>query len=257
MLCQLVEQIRMFDKDIPIIIAVNGENGKPFDEAYRVNMLKLCADHPGTFPIFFTEFRSLSKLWNTLVIHAPTEWVYVLNDDCQLKSAKVLPAIRDHIETVTDGLFYAPRGWSHFVISKSCLDELGYFDERLLGVGEEDGDMLWRYEGLYGRSPKELKVQGLGNRYDYERGTDGVEKAYGNKTRLNTLWMFGDKYQRAETGRRGMFSFPVVQRLPNESQYPYERFYRDRRHMLGDTTLYQASHEFNTEWVGDMKPWGT
>jgi hypothetical protein len=44
------------------------------------------------------------------------------------------------------------KSWSHFLISRQEIDELGYFDKRILGLGEEGGNMTWRYIRQYKRS---------------------------------------------------------------------------------------------------------
>nr|WP_269460367.1 hypothetical protein [Polynucleobacter necessarius] len=39
--------------------------------------------------------------------------------------------------------------FSHFILDKQELVEVGFFDERLLGLGEEDGDFYWRFYKKY------------------------------------------------------------------------------------------------------------
>jgi hypothetical protein len=41
---------------------------------------------------------------------------------------------------------------SHFLISRQVIDEVGYFDVMILGLGEEDGDTTRRYIRQYKRS---------------------------------------------------------------------------------------------------------
>ena len=105
--------------------------------------------------------RALAKLWNELVIHSPTEYIYILNDDLSFSNPLVFDKINDFIKKTKLGFFDAPHGFSHFVVSKTELDKLGYFDERLLGVGEEDGDMRYRYIDMYGHDIETLKIKNL------------------------------------------------------------------------------------------------
>lgn len=252
---ELVTGIRRHAPDVPVLVCVNGEMDGRLDPDYLKKVLAVCSDN-NLLPFVYPEFQSLSKLWNTLVINAPTEHVYLLNDDCTFSSPAIIPAIEERINEGGDGLFYAPWGWSHFVVSKTCLDELGYFDERLLGIGEEDGDMLWRFEELYGHQPSGIRVRGVSNVYAYQTATDGVDNAYGNKTLFNVLQIYGNKYRRAENGRKGMFSYPVVQEQPNERQYPYEKFRRENRKFVANTEGF-PHHDIHPEYFNGMKPWHT
>ena len=45
-------------------------------------------------------------------------------------------------------LFIINRSWSHFVISKDIVKKVGWFEERLPGTGQEDGDYRARMENL-------------------------------------------------------------------------------------------------------------
>lgn len=52
---------------------------------------------------------------------------------------------------------------SYFLVSRTEIDELGYFDERLFGIGEEDGDITWRYFHRYGREIPSVSMKGTLN----------------------------------------------------------------------------------------------
>lgn len=248
----LVTDIRI-RTDAPIMVMVNGEYGRPMDPNYRRDILGFCSRIPNVYPHVFPEFQSLAKLWNTMVLNAPTDHVWILNDDVQFQpDGDPIPSIQAHIDAGND-LFYAPWGWSHFVIGRAMLDILGYFDERLLGVGEEDGDMLWRYEAAFGKSIGECLMPGVGNTYDFTQATDGIDTAYGNKTKFNTLFMFGRKYIHDGHGQRGIFGYPVRKVMRDARQYPYERFRRDNMHLIGDTSHFNPDHPLPD--FGGMKPW--
>lgn len=242
--------------DVPIVVCVNGEMSGKIDPAYRKELLEFCASFPEVYPQLFPTFQGLAKLWNTLVINAPTEHVYILNDDVSFKCDDVIERIERHINETGSGLFYAPWGWSHFVISKAILDDLGYFDERLLGVGEEDGDMHWRFLNLLGSEPGGIEVPGVGNTYDFKRATDGLDTIYGNKTRFNAVFMYGRKYLRNdEYGLKGMLSYPVRQAAPNLPQYPYERFKWEHAQYLADASQMPVTRPIDPAEHRNFKPW--
>jgi len=82
----LLEKIKNIDNDIEVIVLINGEHNETFDEKYRSNILKFLSDKKNTYPIMFTEFRSLSKLWNNIVINSTNENILILNDDISITS---------------------------------------------------------------------------------------------------------------------------------------------------------------------------
>ena len=147
----LLNRLREFDRQTEIIVAVNGEHDTAFDEQYRSRILAFLSGQPSVFPVFFPRFRGLSKLWNTIMIHATHDHVLMLNDDIMISSSKVLGEVRKLIGKNKGRSFIINRSWSHFVLGREEIDQLGYFDERLLGIGEEDGDMSWRYQHEYGQ----------------------------------------------------------------------------------------------------------
>lgn len=240
--------------DAPVLVCINGNIDGTIDHDYLTAVLAFCAEHK-VIPQVFPSFQGLAKLWNTLVINATTEHVYILNDDVKFQCDDVIKRIEAHIEQTGSGLFYAPWGWSHFVISKTELDNLGYFDERLLGVGEEDGDMLWRYERLRGQQPGGIEAPGVGNQYDYKTAHDGLDTVYGNKTRFNTVFIYGRKYKRDEAGQAGIFSFPVKQSMANMGQYPYESFKRRHLQYLSDASTMPLDFEIDPADHRHFKPW--
>ena len=246
--------------DTPILVCVNGNLDGTVEPEYLSNVLQFCASHPNVFPQVFPTFQGLAKLWNTLVINAPTEHVWLLNDDVEYKCDDAIQRIEKHIEETNSGLFYAPWGWSHFVISKTLLDNLNYFDERLIGIGEEDGDFLWRFERHYGYQPTGIEVPGVGNKYDFRTAHDNLDTVYGNKTRFNTNFIYGVKYRPATSvsamnGQKGMFVHPVTLDLPNLNQYPYETFKRQHAKYLKDASEMPLKFPIDPKDHRDFQPW--
>jgi hypothetical protein len=226
----LVNQVRM-RCDNQIIIAVNGNHNEPFDEQYRKELLLFTANVSNCFVIMFTEFRSLSKLWNEIVIHSSNEYVYLLNDDLEFHNSSVFHVIEKMINEGNE-LFMCPiNSWSHFVISKTLLDTLGYFDERLLGIGEEDGDIEWRYIERFHERVKGVALHGIFNKGEYEHKPN-MNVYTQNKSTFNHEFIYNEKYHKSKHGIKGMFDYEMIQRLPNEKQYPYESFFRANKSKL-------------------------
>lgn len=231
----LLKRIREYT-DNEIVVAVNGENNRAFGEEYRSNLLKFIADYDKVYPIFFPRFRGLSKLWNSIAIHATHDHILMLNDDIMIDSKNFMNDVCDLIRRNEGKTFLINRSWSHFLINRDELDTLGYFDERLLGIGEEDGDMTWRYIKQYGEAIPSFKIKGFQN-YAEETVRSykpvNVQTHSGTKYSLfNRKFIHEEKYSPANEGIRGMFDTAVVLKDPGENQYPNERFYRLRRREL-------------------------
>jgi hypothetical protein len=228
----LLKRIREYTNN-EIVVAVNGENNRAFGEEYRSNLLKCIAEYENVYPIFFPRFRGLSKLWNSIAIHATHNHILMLNDDIMIDSPNFMNDVCASISRNEGKTFLINRSWSHFLINRDELDTLGYFDERLLGIGEEDGDMTWRYIKQYGEAIPSFKVKGFQN-YAEETVKSykpvNIQTHSGTKYSLfNRKFIHEEKYSPATEGIRGMFDTPVVMKDTGENQYPYERFYRLRR----------------------------
>ncbi len=232
----LVSRIRKYDEDSEIIVAVNGEHEAEFDEMYRTGILEFLAAHPKIYPVFFPRFRGLSKLWNTIVIHATHDHILMLNDDIMIDNRDFMEKIRKCLRRNEGRSFVINQSWSHFILSRDEIDELGYFDERLLGIGEEDGDFTWRYMQRYGRKIPSFKIKGIANFAEetvYTYKPPNIQCHSGTKYSLfNREFILNRKYRRSEEGLKGMFDNPVIMNDEGSEQYPHERFYRRHKKKL-------------------------
>jgi hypothetical protein len=229
----LISQIR--DKagiDNDIIVAVNGNNEEKMDDRYRKRMLQFFSEQKNCYPIFFPEFKCLSKIWNTLVIFSSTEYNLILNDDVIFENADIVDAIEKKVTKTGTTFFTINNSFSHFVITKTELHNLGYFDERLIAFGEEDGDMVHRYIIKYGRSIPTAPAHGLHNFHAYEKSSNNLDVHIDNKPRFNREFIY-KKYIRDDiNGIYGMSPFPVKKTLDDIQQYPYEIFFIKNKHNI-------------------------
>ena len=121
-------------------------NGHP-DRTLQINYL-------GKATIFLSKFRnvryltydehqSLAKCWNQLIILSCSENILIMNDDTQ-----AVELFREQLESkiMSSDLPFTTinNSWSHFFISKPTIKRVGWFDERFLGIGCEDADMMLR-----------------------------------------------------------------------------------------------------------------
>jgi len=231
----LLTKIRSFEPGAEILVAINGEHKKAFGEDYRRRILEFMATHQKTFPVFFPTFRSLSKLWNTILIHASNDFVLMLNDDTLITDGKFMDKIARILKKNGGRSFLINRSWSHFVAQKEEIVNLGYFDERLLGIGEEDGDMTWRYIRKYGAPMVSHSIKGFRN-YAEETMAEQPEniKCHSNSkyTLFNRRFVHEKKYAASPHGIQGMFDEPMEMKDEGPDQYPNERFYREHSNEL-------------------------
>lgn len=227
----LLASIRAYSRSVPVIVTVNGNNAKPFNQRYRRELLEFCAGYDNVFPVFFPEFRSLAKMWNTIVVHSPKPYVLLLNDDISISGARALEEteslIRQHRTSFTINATF-----SHFVVSRDELDEIGYFDERFLGIGQEDGDFIWRYEAGLKRKLNNAKVDGYVNHISMI-AQDHVERPAGSKISSFNLDFVNRKYVTDPSSPiTGKFDAPKRAALTTEKPYPYERFFWENKEKL-------------------------
>lgn len=232
----LLLKIREYDKDTEIIVAVNGEHNRDFGEDYRKRILEFLSSQRNVYPVFFPRFRGLSKLWNTIIINATYNHILILNDDIMITKRNTIENVQKNIQRNGGKSFVINKSWSHFVVSREEIDELGYFDERLLGIGEEDGDLTWRYIQRYGRPISNFSIRGLENYADetvHSYKPINIKCHSGTKYSLfNREFMFEQKYKSDPKGIKGIFEHPVNINDEGPDQYPNERFYRKHKDEL-------------------------
>jgi len=187
------------------------------------------------FPVVFPEFHGVSKLWNSIITHASHEFILMLGDDIMITDPKFLATIKNHIIQNQGKSFTINKSFAHFVLSRKEIDHLGYFDERLLGIGEEDGDITWRYYQEYRQELANCKIKSFKNYSDHSvrayRPTN-IQCHSGTKYSLFNRKFMEQKYQLDPKGFCGMFEHPVRLIDPGPEQYPNERFYRENRDKL-------------------------
>ena len=215
-----------------IYLCINGEKDAQFDENYRKKIINLCLEHPNVYPIFFVETRGLSKMWNTLIVHSTKENILILNDDININSDNMFNVVGSHIESSEYfGLSIINNTFSFFVVNKKLIYDLGYFDERLLGFGEEDGDIMYRLKKLIDKNVYRLNASGLENIVSDIRHTH-IKNGVGKYSFFNRDYIFNQKYKCVGD----IYYFPenieCHQLLEDKNLYPYERFFQQNKKNL-------------------------
>lgn len=231
-LSKLLTQIRKIDKKNKIVICVNGEKDGNFDENYRRKVLTLCCLHENVFPVFFIETRGLSKMWNTIINTSEQDNILILNDDIEIHNENFFSTLYRHTQTKDfTGILRINRSFSHFLVNKETILKLGYFDERLLGFGEEDGDITYRLNKM-GQQIQDINVDGVINivsdlRHDY------INKGIGKYSKYNRDFIYNEKYiTNYESNLKGMFDEPKKQLLDDVNCYPMEKYFIENKNRL-------------------------
>ena len=233
-LIPLVTSIKTLRPSVEIILTVNGPCRSHFDQVYRSKLMKFLANWDEVYPTLFPEFQSLAKMWNRGVLTASHERVLILNDDLKIPLDGEM-SFFDHFESaleVAPETFIINGSFSHFVVSKKEVMEVGFFDERLLGLGEEDGDFYWRYHEKFNREIPEIDIELIDNIHS-DVTDSGYTKGIRTASQFNRDFIKKTKYKDILFGGyRGMFDKRVKKLLQDEVQYPYESFYRDNKDLL-------------------------
>lgn len=225
-LVKLVGQIREYS-DKKIFICINGEIESKFDDKYRTDVLNLCLKHHNVYPIFFVEIRGLSKMWNTLLSHSECDDMLLLNDDIEIKSNDLF----NKLENITNNkLTKINNSFSHFLVNRKIIEEIGWFDEKLLGFGEEDGDITYRL--IEHNIPiLNLYVSNVINIVSDIR--QNLINGIGKYSKYNRDYIFGEKYEEGVGGVIGMFGTSHVRKIQELFKpLPLEKFFWDNKSKL-------------------------
>lgn len=207
----LIDSIKQYEPILEVIIAVNGEYKKTFNNTYRENILNTCAKYSNTYPQVYTSFQSLAKLWNRIILTSSNNLVLVLNDDVSIKP-QFFNFLAEQEQTFCNKLTLFNGVFSNFIVDRNYLSSLNWFDERFLGIGKEDRD-IQRKTNCYNLNTDLIRS------YHIET-TDPIDnmEGYGGKYSLFNDQFFKDKWE--------------FDKYSEAMQYPYYNFELSNRNKL-------------------------
>lgn len=228
------------------VVFVNGQHSEPFDQKYRADMLAYLAQFPNTYPIVSPIVRGCAFMWNTCFNFTDTPVILNLNDDVTIEPGFI--AEYQQLLAQMPNESFTINNFGSASIHRQDLFDIGYFDERLLGFGEEDGDWIWRWIARRGRGIARFHTGALTN-HSQPAPTDSknMRKHSGKYSLFNREWLFSAKYEEATrsdgsdgsdagngASHAGVFDAPMRLRPGSETPdfYPAEKWYRDNRHRL-------------------------
>lgn len=230
----LLTSIKSMDNDIEVVLTINGEHQEEFDDNYRSELLNFIADKKNVYPVFFPQFRGLSKLWNTGVIHSSNDYVLIMNDDVSFTNDSILDILK-HIVIKKNTSFKLNGSFSHFVVKKEEYFDLGMVDERMLGIGEDDAAINWIYNEKYGKDIESYNINGIVNHVDFSRAPTNTKTiATGKYSLFNQQLFYNElfKIDNVNGVQRGICPAKLIKLFTPMTQSFYEQYYLENRHKL-------------------------
>ena len=199
----LINQLVEVFPDKEIICIINGHH----DEALQINYLKQVTAFLNKFPnvhyITNEKHQSLAKCFNWIAMMSFAKRSLIINDDVSLNLL-----FRKQFEKVLENnssFFIINKSWSHFLISKSFMKEVGWFEERLLGTGQEDGDYINRILAK-GKDVPEFVCHGIVNYVAPQENagwaniSEKTDGGVGKYSAVNNEF-FDKKYSKSQDGK--------------------------------------------------------
>jgi len=127
--------------DKQIVCIINGHPNKLKHLAYLKEATQWLSSLNIQY-VTFDDHQSLARCWNWILLMSSAQNNLFLNDDVLVKQ-DFRHDFENHLQKNHD-FFAINNSFSHFLLSKNVVKKVGWFDERFLGIGQEDGDYLIR-----------------------------------------------------------------------------------------------------------------
>lgn len=123
----------------------------------------------------------------------------------------------------SNDFFIINNSFAHFGLTIGRLNNIGWFDERFFGFGQEDGDFYYRYLEYYKNHPNKIACPSFEHLLDKARGNDYKNKS-NNGTFLNDIAL-NLKYTFSTEATENMFGASAELKSKNIQDYimPSER----------------------------------
>jgi hypothetical protein len=170
-----------------IICVINGNYRSNNDSQVKKKFFRELLEIEEVYPITHPKFLGMSASWNLGIKLGQSYNSLVFSDDIIVNNEKELVKEFKEMEEYFEenNFFIINESFAHFGITLECLSEIGWFDERFLGFGNEDGDFYFRYMQKYLKHPTKVHCSTLMHIDDQLKGEEYSE---GNKhSRLNTV----------------------------------------------------------------------
>jgi len=178
----LLSKLAVLFSDSQVIVIANGHVKHDAQKDYLNQISRFCEQFHNVSLIPFLEPHGLSFLWNLIIKNSQNDLILILNDDIKIK--KKFKHFLHTSGILSQEIATINRSWSHFLISKSIISLVGWFDECLKEIGGEDDDYSARLAmkliaipdfstktiaGKLGQKKKRLTINSYGKNMNLER----------------------------------------------------------------------------------------
>jgi hypothetical protein len=155
----LISMLRK-ETSLPIFVMINGNYEKNNHNRTLEIFLFELAKFSNIYPTTFANFQGCATLWNRGIINSDCKYNLILNDDILIDSKSFLQDLSIFEKLMMQNeLVTINNTFSHFGISRRCIDKVGFFDEHFLGIGWEDSDYISRFESYYQKPPTNIFLE--------------------------------------------------------------------------------------------------
>lgn len=211
-LIPLVMNLTSLYPDTQILITANGYYDLNKQKEYLRKINGFLANYPNVKLIGFEEPQSLSKLWNLMILNSMSEKIIILNDDVEIS-----PCFRRDIEKselMKVDFSLINRSWSHYLISKVVIKNIGWFDERFPELGNEDEDYESRM-AFKNMPVKDVKIASvlnvifLSTDFSYSESFEVINTKYAKANKL----FFDSKWEISEVKLDGYVHVDILKKF--------------------------------------------
>jgi hypothetical protein len=234
----LIKNLRQAGVQEAIYVVINGDWDGDFNHEKRSTFLSELVKIESCFPICLGSAQGMSQIWNAGLRLSDSDVALVLNDDTNIIVSEVLENINYSFSlTLENDLIILNGSFGHFIITRRCINNIGWFDERFLGFGQEDGDYFWRFEQFYKKAP--AKVDGLIgiSNASSEIGHEVIVSGLSGKYSLFNEVFLRFKYSFGSGSHAGMFGGVAKKLLAEPSLLELERWRKSLLELVHETDL--------------------
>ena len=142
----IIRQLTSAFPDKEIVCIINGHPDQTLQAGYLKKVTAFLTQFPNVRYLSYEKHQPLARCFNWLLMMSFAPRMLILNDD--LNITLLFRGELERALATNPDFFIINRSWSHFVISKDIVKKVGWFEERLPGTGQEDGDYRARMENL-------------------------------------------------------------------------------------------------------------
>lgn len=206
---QLAQDLSKYFPDIERNAVINGFPDPVKQLKYLKEVTPFLQECGFKHVLTFESHQSLAKCWNLLIIMSSAPRILLLNDDCEVGTN-----FRNEFESQCGNYewLFVNGTFSHFLTSKNVVKKVGWFDERFLGIGHEDGDFIRRCALLnypYDVNINCPSIKNLQFKEEFVSFTTKKSERSGNYSSYNERF-FNKKWKHADRPKKGYTLIPVT-----------------------------------------------